>query len=66
MFGNVRKCSENFRNGLKLKSNFQIFYDFLKFPENVRKCLEMFGKFPDVFENVCNGSQESKSFRAGF
>ena len=28
---------------------------------NLRKCSEIFGKFPDVIGNVCNGSQELKS-----
>ena len=61
MFGNFL---ENFGNGLKVF--FRCCYDFLKFSENLRKCLEVIGKFPDVIGNVCNSSQELKSFAASF
>ena len=64
MFGNLRKFSENFGNGSKVI--FRCFYDFLKFSENLRECSEIFGKCPDVIRNVPNGSQELKSFGAGF
>ena len=40
----------------RFKTNFQIFLRFFK----------IFGKSSEVLENVCNGSQELKSFRAGF
>ena len=64
IFGSVRKSSENFGNGSKVI--FRCFYGFLKFSENLRKCSEIFGKFPDVIGNVRTGSQELKSFGAGF
>ena len=64
IFGSVRKSSENFGDGSKV--TFRCFYDFFKFSENLRKCSEIFGKFPDVMGNVRNGSQELKSFGAGF
>ena len=64
MFKNLRKFSENFGNGSKVI--FKCFYDFLKFSENLRKCLEIFGKFPDVIGTVRNGSQELQSFGADF
>ena len=56
-FGKLRK---------KFKSVFQCFCDFLKFSENLGKCSKIFGKFPDVIGKACNGSQELKSFGAGF
>ena len=66
MFGNFRKFSENFGNGSKVI--FRCFYDFLKFSENLRKSLEVFGnlrkRFSDVIGNVCNGLQELKGFGA--
>ena len=43
-----------------------IFKNFRKIFGNLRKCSEIFGKFPDVIVNVRNGSQELKSFGAGF
>ena len=64
---NLRKFSEIFRNGSKLI--FRCFYDFLNFRKifgNLRKSSKIFGKFPDVIGNVRNGSQELKSFGAGF
>ena len=64
MFGNLRKFSENFGNSSKVI--FRCFKDLLKFSGNLRKRSEIFGKFPDVIENVCYGSQELKSFGAGF
>ena len=52
---------------------FRCFYYFLKFSENFRKIFgdlrkssKIIGKFPDVIGNVCNGSQELRSFGAGF
>ena len=57
VFGNLRKFSENFGNDSK--AIFRWFYEFLKFSENLRKSSEVFG-------NVRNGSQELKSFGAGF
>ena len=53
----VRKFLENFGNSSKVI--FRCFYYFLKFSENLRKPSEIFG-------NVRSGSQELKSFRAGF
>ena len=50
VFGSFRKISENFGNGSKVI--FRCFYGFLKFSENLRKCSEIFGKFPDVIGNV--------------
>ena len=38
---------------------------FKKTSKNL-KCSEIFGKFPDVIGNIRNGSQELKSFGAGF
>ena len=68
MFGNLRKFSENFGNGSKVI--FRCFYHFLKFSENLRKSLEVFGnlrkRFSDVIGNVRNGSQELKGFGALF
>ena len=34
--------------------------------KSVFQCFPIFGKFPDMIINVCNGLQELKSFRAGF
>ena len=64
VFGNLRKFSENFGNGLKVV--FRCFYYFFKFSENLWKSLEIIGKFPDMIGKVRNGSQELKSFGAGF
>ena len=67
IFGSVRKFSENFGNGSKVI--FRCFYDFFNFRKifgNLWKSLESIGKFPDVIGNVRNGSQEFKSFGAGF
>ena len=67
VFGNLRKFSENFKNGSKVIC--RCFYDFLNFRRifgNLRKCSENFWKFPDVIVNVRTGSQELKSFGAGF
>ena len=47
------KLLENFRNCSKVFS--RCFYGFLKFSENLWKSSEVFGKFPDVIGNVCNG-----------
>ena len=68
IFGSIRKCLENFGNGSKVI--FRCFYDLLKFSENLRKSSEVFEnlrkRFPDVIENVRNGSQELKGFGARF
>ena len=56
--------SENF--GIGSKAIFRSFHNFLKFSINLRKSSEVFGKFTDVIGNVRNGSQELKSFGAGF
>ena len=68
VFGNLRKFSENFGNGSKVI--FRCFYDFFKI---FGKSSEIFGsirnprkRFADVIGNVRNGSQELKSFGAGF
>ena len=53
------KLLENFGNSSKVFS--RCFYDFLKFSENLCNW-----KFPDVIENVRNGSHELKSFGADF
>ena len=71
IFGSVRKPSEIFEKLRKrFKSNFLMFLIFLKiFGKifgNLRKCSKIIGKFPDVIGNVRNGSQELKSFGAGF
>ena len=57
MFGNPRKFSENFGNGLKVI--FKCFYNFLIFSENLRKCSEIFS---DIFtsedmENILRGTR---------
>ena len=58
VFGSlVRKFLGNFGNSSKVI--FRCFYYFLKFSENLRKPSEIFG-------NVRSGSQELKSFGAGF
>ena len=44
VFRNIWKFSENFGNSSKVI--FRCFYDFLKFSENLQKCLEIFG---DIF-----------------
>ena len=68
VFGNLQKFSENFGNGSK--AIFRCFNDLLKFSENLWKSSEVFGnlwkRFPDVIENVHNGSQELKGFRDRF
>ena len=67
VFGNLRQFSENFGSGSKVIFRWFFFYDFLK----------IFGKSSEVLENlrkisgrdranVRNGSQELKSFGAGF
>ena len=61
------KFSENFGNGSKVI--FRCFYDFLKFSENLRKSSEVFEnrrKISGRDRKVRNGSQELKSFEAGF
>ena len=68
-FGSVRKSSEILENGSKVI--FRCFYDFLKLNfrkifGNLRKSSETIGKFPNVIGNIRNGSQELKSFGAGF
>ena len=55
MFGNLRKFSENFRNGSKVI--FRCYYDFLKFSENLRKSSEVFGNLRKFSENFGNGSK---------
>ena len=61
IFANLRKCSKIFRKLRKqFKSVFKFFFWFLK------RCSKIIGKFPDVIGNVRNGSQELKSFGAGF
>ena len=57
VFGNLQKLLENFGNGSKVI--FRCFYDFFKFSENLRKCLEIFG---DIFtsedmENILRGTR---------
>ena len=42
------------------------FYDFLKFSENLLKCLEMIRKFANLIGTVWKHSLELKSFGAGF
>ena len=57
-FGNPRKSSEIFGKLRKrFKSNFQSFYNFFRYSENLWKCSEIFGKFR---------TEELKSFRVGF
>ena len=46
-FGNLRKFSDNFGDGLKVI--FRCFYDFFNFSENLRK---IFGNYSDVFGNL--------------
>ena len=62
------KVLENFGNSSNVFS--RCFNDFLKSSENLLKSSEVFGnlwkRFPDVIGNVRNGSQELKSFGAGF
>ena len=64
VFGNLRKFSENL--GIGSKAIFRSFHNFLKFSISLRKSSGVFGKFTDVIGNVRNGSQELKSFGAGF
>ena len=67
IFGSAQESSGIFGKLRKqFKSNFQMFYDFFKFSENLEKSWEIFGKLPDVIGNIRNGSQECKSFKAGF
>ena len=64
IFRSVQKYSEIFRKPLKqFKRGFQMFLWFFKI---FGKSSEIFRKFLDVIGNVCNGSQELKSFGAGF
>ena len=75
---NLRKSSENLRKSSenlgKLQKRFKsnssdvvmIFKNCRKIFGNLRKCSEILGEFPDVIGNVRNGSQELKSFAAGF
>ena len=62
------KILENFGNSSNVFS--RCFNDFLKSSENLLKSSEVFGnlwkRFPDMIGNVRNGSQELKSFGAGF
>ena len=53
VFGNLRKCLENFGNGSKVI--FRCFYDFLKLSENLRKSSEVFRNLRKFSENPGNG-----------
>ena len=50
------QSSETFENLRKqFKSVFYLFYDFLKFSENLRKSSEVFGNLRKFLENFGNG-----------
>ena len=70
VFGSVRESSGFFGKLRKrFKSNFQMFLRFFKIfgkSSEIFGSAEIFGKFLDVIGNVRNGSQELKSFGAGF
>ena len=50
-----RKTLENFGNSSKVFS--RGFYDYLKFPENLRKSWEVFGNLRKISENFGDGSK---------
>ena len=67
IFGNSSKvfsrCFYVFINFRKIFGNLRKFSEIFG---NLQKCSKIFGKFPDVIGNVRSGSQELKSFGAGF
>ena len=70
IFGKSAGVFRNFRKTLEMvqKCFFRCFYDFQNFRKifrNLWKCSKIIGKFPDMIGNVCNGSQELKSFGTG-